>query len=40
MAVEDSGIDFEKVNKERAGVIIGSGIGGMWIISSSTTKSV
>jgi 3-oxoacyl-[acyl-carrier-protein] synthase II len=30
MAVEDSGIDFEKVNKERAGVIIGSGIGGMW----------
>ncbi|MFM7158341.1 MAG: beta-ketoacyl synthase N-terminal-like domain-containing protein, partial [Bacteroidota bacterium] len=30
MAVEDSGIDFEKVDKERAGVIIGSGIGGMW----------
>lgn len=30
MAVDDSGIDFEKVNKERAGVVIGSGIGGMW----------
>ncbi|MFW5662102.1 MAG: beta-ketoacyl synthase N-terminal-like domain-containing protein, partial [Bacteroidota bacterium] len=29
MAVEDSGIDFEKTNKERVGVIIGSGIGGM-----------
>lgn len=30
MAVEDSGIDFEKCNKDRIGVIIGSGIGGMW----------
>ncbi|HPI20366.1 MAG TPA: beta-ketoacyl-ACP synthase II [Candidatus Kapabacteria bacterium] len=29
MAVEDSGIDFEKVNKERVGVVFGSGIGGM-----------
>lgn len=29
-AVEHSGIDFEKVDKNRAGVIIGSGIGGMW----------
>ncbi len=29
MAVEDSGIDFEKCNKDRCGVIIGSGIGGM-----------
>lgn len=30
MAVEDAGIDFEKTDKERVGVIIGSGIGGMW----------
>ena len=30
MAVEDSGIDFETVNKERAGVVFGSGMGGMW----------
>lgn len=30
MAIEDSGIDFEKCNKDRIGVIIGSGIGGMW----------
>lgn len=30
MAVEDSGIDFEKIDKDRAGVIFGSGIGGMW----------
>lgn len=30
MAVEDSGIDFEKTDRERVGVIFGSGIGGMW----------
>lgn len=30
MAIEDAGIDFEKCNKENIGVIIGSGIGGMW----------
>lgn len=30
MAVEDSGIDFENTDKDRVGVIIGSGIGGMW----------
>ena len=29
-AVEDSGIDFEKVNKDRVGVIWGSGIGGLY----------
>jgi 3-oxoacyl-[acyl-carrier-protein] synthase II len=29
MAVEDSGIDFEKEDKERIGVVFGSGIGGM-----------
>lgn len=30
MAIEDSGIDFEKVDRDRVGVIISSGIGGMW----------
>ena len=30
MAVEHSGIDFEKTNRERIGVVFGSGIGGMW----------
>ncbi|MBX3045004.1 MAG: beta-ketoacyl-ACP synthase II [Candidatus Kapabacteria bacterium] len=30
MAVEDAGIDFDTLDKERIGVIIGSGIGGMW----------
>jgi 3-oxoacyl-[acyl-carrier-protein] synthase II len=31
-AVTDSGLDFEKVNRERAGVITGSGIGGLHTI--------
>lgn len=30
MAVEDSGINFEATDRERVGVIFGSGIGGMW----------
>jgi len=30
LAIDDAKIDFEKVNKDRAGVIVGSGIGGMW----------
>ena len=30
MAVENAGIDFEKTNRERVGVVFGSGIGGMW----------
>ncbi len=30
MAVKDSGLDLETENKERIGVIFGSGIGGMW----------
>ncbi len=29
-AVENSGIDFEKIDTQRAGVVVGSGIGGMW----------
>lgn len=30
MAVEDSGLDFSTCDLERAGVVFGSGIGGMW----------
>ena len=30
MAIEDAGLNFEKINKDRVGVIFGSGIGGMW----------
>lgn len=30
MALKDSGIDLEKVDRNRGGVIVGSGIGGMW----------
>lgn len=30
MAVADSEINFENCNRERIGVIVGSGIGGMW----------
>ena len=29
MAMEDAGLDPEKVNKDRVGVMIGSGIGGL-----------
>jgi len=29
-AVEDARLDFEKIDKDRAGVVVGSGIGGMW----------
>jgi 3-oxoacyl-[acyl-carrier-protein] synthase II len=29
-AVEDSGLDLEKIDRNRFGVIYGSGIGGMW----------
>ena len=30
MAVEDSGLNIEAIDSERAGVVFGSGIGGMW----------
>jgi 3-oxoacyl-[acyl-carrier-protein] synthase II len=29
-ALKDSALNYEKIDKDRAGVIIGSGIGGMW----------
>ena len=30
MAVKDSGVDFETMDRSRVGVVYGSGIGGMW----------
>lgn len=30
MAIEDAGLNLDNIDKERVGVIIGSGIGGMW----------
>ncbi len=30
MAIEDANLDVEKIDRERAGVVLGSGIGGMW----------
>ncbi|MBD3379502.1 MAG: beta-ketoacyl-ACP synthase II [Candidatus Omnitrophica bacterium] len=38
MAVDDSGMDLEKVYKEKAGVYIGSGIGGLHTIESEHEK--
>jgi 3-oxoacyl-[acyl-carrier-protein] synthase II len=35
-AIKDSGLDLEKVDKERFGVIIGSGIGGMIITNMAS----
>jgi len=32
MAVEDANLDLEKINSERAGVYVGSGIGGLKVI--------
>ncbi len=29
-AIEDAKIDFEKLDRDRVGVVVGSGIGGMW----------
>ncbi len=30
MAIEDAQLNLDKVNKDRVGVVVGSGIGGMW----------
>ncbi len=39
-AMKDSGIDVEKINLERAGVVMGSGIGGFKTIEEEITKDV
>ena len=38
MAVEDAGIDLEKINRERAGVFVGAGIGGMHTLHNQYEK--
>ena len=38
LAIEDSKIDLEKINRDRFGVIIGSGIGGMETLHSQYEK--
>ena len=37
-AIKQSGIDFDKTDRERVGVIIGSGIGGLQVFSEEHTK--
>ena len=38
MAIKDSGINLDKINKDRAGVIFGSGIGGMEALQNEHWK--
>ncbi len=39
-AISDSGIDFEKEDRDRIGVVIGSGIGGIWSFSRENEKLI
>ena len=39
-AVKDSGIDFDKVDRDRCGVIIGSGIGGLGELEDEHSKMI
>ncbi|MCM8711766.1 beta-ketoacyl-ACP synthase II [Clostridium sp. SYSU_GA19001] len=39
-AIEDSGLDLESVNKERLGVVVGSGIGGLATIEKEVKNLV
>jgi 3-oxoacyl-[acyl-carrier-protein] synthase II len=38
MAVKDSGIDAANVDRERIGVIVGSGVGGLWTMENEHKK--
>jgi 3-oxoacyl-[acyl-carrier-protein] synthase II len=38
LAVEDSGIEFDRENTTRCGVILGSGVGGLWEIEEAHQK--
>jgi len=38
LAVEDAALDFEKIDRDRFGVIIGSGIGGLQSMQTETQK--
>lgn len=40
MAIEDSGLKLEEVNKERMGVILGSGIGGIQVLEDQHSALV
>lgn len=40
MAMDDSGINLDKLDKERAGVVVGSGIGGMMTFHQQTEELV
>lgn len=40
LAVEDSGIDFETVDRDRVGVLVGSGIGGMETIEQQARNLI
>ena len=40
LAVEDSGIDFDTVDRDRVGVIVGSGIGGMETIEQQARNLI
>ncbi len=37
-AVKDSGLDFEKEDRTRCGVVVGTGIGGLWEIEEQHTR--
>jgi len=39
-AVSDAGVDFERVDRDRCGVIAGAGIGGLWTIEETTMTYV
>jgi 3-oxoacyl-[acyl-carrier-protein] synthase II len=34
-AVDDSGLDFERIDRDRCGVVTGAGIGGLWTIEAT-----
>jgi 3-oxoacyl-[acyl-carrier-protein] synthase II len=38
MAIDDAALDFEKTNRERVGVVFGSGIGGMTTFETQTKE--
>ncbi len=38
MAIKDSGLDLSKIRPEKAGVVFGSGIGGMWTYDKEQRK--
>ena len=39
-SVSDAGIDFDKLDRDRCGVVTGAGIGGLWTIEQSNLAFV